>query len=118
MKRIALLAAFALVLALSACGGKSNSTGSTDNNHSFAGTFTDEFGNRFELLDDYRGTIQFDKHTEVDSITWFDGENHDRPYATINYNGDPTYYYLRDGSLYRHQDDMERGRCAIKISYE
>lgn len=105
-------------LVLCACGGGgSKHNPSAQGSAKFVGVFTDEFGNRFELKDDYTGTVQFDRHDEVDSIKWSDGDNHDRPYATIEWNGDPTYYFLRDGNLYRHQDDMEFGRCAIKIKY-
>lgn len=114
MKGFVFYCALAIAVLLSACGGGNKG----DQARHFAGTFTDEFGNRFELNDDYTGTIQFDKNDHKDTITWSDGDNHDRPYATIRYNGDPNYYYLRDGSLYRHKDNMEDGRCAIKIKYE
>lgn len=110
-KRLTHTCVLAVALLLAACGGNSGRT------HRFAGTFTDEFGDRFVLNDDYTGTIQFDKNDHADSITWSDGSDHSRPYATIKYNGDPNYYYLRDGALYRHKDNMESGRCAIKISY-
>lgn len=103
--------ASALVLA-AACGGSKHDT------TKFAGSFTDEFGNKFVLNEDYTGTLQMDKSDKVDSIKWFDGTDHKRPYATITYNGDPTYYYLRDGKLYRHEQDMDNGTCAIEISYD
>jgi len=118
MRRITSIIVIVLALTFCACGGKRGGGNASGHSGGFACTFTDEFGNRFELFDNHRGTIQFDKNDNVDSITWFDGENHDRPFATINYNGNPNYYYLRDGSLYRHEDDMVHGRCAIKIVYE
>lgn len=112
MKRFILFFCFAASLLLCACGGGKRS------DNKFAGTFTDEFKNKFELKEDHTGTIQFDGNKDKDSITWSDGDDHKRPFATIKYNGDPTYYFLRDGALYRHQEDMDNGRCAIKITYD
>jgi len=103
----------AALLALCACGG---GKGRTD--HKFVGKFTDEFGNRFELRSDYTGTLQLDKNDKVDTIRWSDGEDHKRPYATIKWNGNPQYYFLRDGALYRTQDEMDQGRCAVKVEYD
>lgn len=113
MKRLVLFLALAVSLVFCACGG-----GSKHGDSKFAGTFTDEFNDKFELREDYTGTIQFDGNDKKISITWSDGENHKRPFATISFNGDPAYYYLRDGSLYRQKEDMENGRCAIKITYD
>ena len=102
------------VLLLSACAGGSKERG----NHDFAGTFVDEFGNKFVLNTDYTATIQFAGSDNVVQTSWHDGVNHESPYATIEYNGDPSYYYLRDGNLYRRQEDMQNGKCAIIINYE
>lgn len=98
-----------------ACGSGSKGEGK---GHGFAGSFTDEFGNKFELREDYTATIEFAGNNKTNTTKWRDGEQHDSPFATIEYNGDPTYYYLRDGYLYRHKEDMERGRCAISITYQ
>lgn len=95
------------------CGGGSNKKG-----NDFAGSFTDEFGNKFELKEDYSATIQFAGESTIQHSKWSDGENHDRAYATIEFNGDPSYYFLRDGKLYREREDMERGSCPISIKYE
>ncbi len=84
----------------------------------FAGKFTDEFGNKFVLNDDYTATIQFVGSDSVINTTWLDGADHQSPYATIMFNSDPAYYYLRDGFLYRHLKDMQEGTLAIKIEYE
>lgn len=117
MKRFVLFLTLSLSLVFCACGGGSKHDGSGQGSNKFVGRFTDEFGNRFELKDDYTGTLQFDRTDKVDTIKWSDGVNHECPFATIEWNGDPSYYYLRDGALYRHEDDMNQGRCAIKISY-
>lgn len=117
MKRFVLFLAVVVSLALAACSGDNKHNPNAQGSAKYVGHFVDEFGNKFVLNEDYTGTIQFDRNDKVDSIRWDDGENHDRPYATIQWNGDPTYYFLRDGNMYRHQEDMEFGRCAIKISY-
>lgn len=84
----------------------------------FAGQFTDEFGNEFVLNDDYTATIKFVGTDSLIQTSWSDGDNHELSYAMIAFNGDHAYYYLRDGSLYRDQKDMEEGRTAIKIKYD
>lgn len=100
------------IFVFAACGG------SKHNPNKFAGSFTDEFNNKFVLNEDYSGTLQCDGIDKIDTISWSDGPDHKRPFATIKYNGDPSYYYLRDGMLYRHEEDMDHGRCAIKITYD
>ncbi len=100
-------------LVLAACGG-----GTKHENGKFAGSFTDEFDNKFVLNEDYTGTIQFAGTSKVNKITWRDGEGHKSVFATIAWNGDPAYYYLRDGKLYRHYEDMQNGEPAINIKYD
>jgi len=111
MKRFVLFLSLALTLLFTACGG------SKHDSNKFAGSFTDEFNNKFVLNEDYTGTIQFAGNDKVEQITWSDGTDHKRPYATIKWNGDPSYYFLRDGALYRYEKDMDEGRAAIKITY-
>lgn len=102
-------------LLLGSCGRK----GKAQRERAFAGSFVDEFGNEFVLNDDYTATIRFaGKDSKENKTVWRDGARHDSPFATIEYNGDPVYYYLRDGKLYRHREDMEKGRCAIDIKYK
>jgi|LAHS01.1.fsa_nt_gb hypothetical protein len=112
MKKILGILLVVTTLLAASCGGSKHEEGK------FAGKFTDEFENKFELNDDYTGTIQFAGNSKVEKITWSDGEDHKSPFATIMYNGDPTYYYLRDGKLYRHEEDMDHGEPAIDIKYE
>ena len=113
LQRIIRLSVLALTVVLAvSCGSGDSRKGK------FAGTFVDEFGNKFELKEDYSATIQFVCDDKVNQTRWRDGANHDSPFATIEFNGDPAYYYLRDGMLYRHKDDMDNGRCAIKLEYE
>lgn len=117
MRRFCFLLITVVALTLCACGGGSGNThGHAHGN--YAGTFTDEFDNRFVLNDDYTGTIQFAGNDKTEEITWFDGDDHKAPFATISYNGERCYYYLRDGYLYRHREDMQNGTCAIRIDYE
>lgn len=102
-----------LVVMIASCGG-----GNKHQDNQFVGKFTDEFKNKFELKDDYTATIQFVGEDSVIKTTWFDGEDHKRAYATIKFNGDPNYYYLRDGKMYRAMEDMEKGTAAINIKYD
>ncbi len=95
---------------ITACGGGGDST-----DGKFVGSYVDEFGNKFELRDDHTATIQFKGQDKVNETKWYDGENHDSPFATIAYNGDSKYYFMRDGNLYRHKEDMDNGRPAIKL---
>jgi len=97
-----------LTIMLSACTGSSN-------DGKFAGKYEDEFGNKFELRDDYTATIQFAGQETVNETRWFDGPEHNSPFATIEYNGNLSYYFMRDGFLYRHRDDMEKGSNGIVI---
>ena len=112
MKRILGYACMLAVMILFSCSGGNNEA------HKFAGSFEDEFHNKFVLNEDYTATIQFAGNSDIIETEWRDGVNHDSPYATIRFNGDPSYYYLRDGNLYRHFEDMTNGRCAIKITYD
>lgn len=112
-KAISILFFTILLASLQSCGGSAKH----GENHRFVGTFEDEFGNQFTLNEDMSTTITFKGAKEYKG-KWNDGENHQRPYATLEYNGDPNYYYLRDNYLYRYRQDMEEGRCKIKIAYK
>ena len=73
---------------------------------SYVGKFTDEFGNKFEL-----------RTQRVNEQKWSDGDNHELPYAMISFNGNPAYWYLRDGMLYTSMEHMAQGHPAIKITW-
>ena len=112
MKRFfGMMGLLAVMMLMVACGGEKE--------HQFVGKFTDEFGNKFDLREDRTATIVFsgmaDKPIET---TWSNGEGNTLPYATIMFNGDPSYWYMRDGFLYRHRKDMELGRFAINITWD
>ena len=109
-----LMGIVALSMALTSCSG--SSAGSSDGK--FIGKYEDEFGNKFELKEDYTATIQFAGQDKVNETHWFDGPAHNSPFATIEYNGNPNYYFMRDGFLYRYREDMEQGKAAIKITKE
>lgn len=101
-----MMLAFATAI-LVGCGPAKGSKGA------FAGSFTDEFGNQFVLNDDHTATITITGNKSV-TTSW----NEDSVFATIEFNGDPTYYYLYNGALYRHKAQMDAGRAAIKIKYD
>lgn len=114
MKKVfsVLLLSLTFVL-IHSCGGTKH-----ENDHKFVGTFTNEYEDVFTLNEDMTASILFKGAKEEVKTTWYDGDDHKRPYATIEYNGDPQYYFLRDGALYRHKEDMEEGRCKITITYK
>lgn len=114
-KVLSVLFLTAFLFFIQGCGGPAKQQ---SEDHKFAGTFEDEYGDIFTLNKDMTTSIQFKNTPKEYKGKWNDGENHSRPYATIDFNGDPNYYYLRDGYLYRYRQDMDEGRCKIKISYK
>ena len=100
----------AVMMMMVACGSKEHK--------GFTGKFTDEFGNKFELREDYTATVHIVGVPAADEVKWSDGENHDRAYATIEFNGNPNYWYLRDGKLYGTEEAMVNGHPEIKIEWE
>lgn len=86
--------------------------------HDYVGRFTDEFDNVFEIRADHTATIHFAGSDHSVETVWRDSVYHKIPYAAIEFNGDPNYYYLSNGFLYRRLDDMKDGRCAINIQYD
>lgn len=85
--------------------------------HGFVGTFADTFNNRFTLNADYTAYIQLAGNEKVDTTSWSDGDQHDRQYATIEFNGDMTHFYLANGFLYRNEADMYGETMGLKIKY-
>ena len=112
MKKLFKLSATLVVIAatMMSCGGGSNSS-----NNEFVGKYEDEFGNKFELRDDHTATIQFAGQDNVNETMWGNGPGEDSPFATISYNSNSSYYFMRDGHLYRYREDMNEGRHAIKL---
>lgn len=105
-----ILGILTICLCLCACGSDT-----TKQDKAFAGSYVDEFGNKFVLSEDHTATIEFVGTDKVIDTNWHDGPAHNSPFATIEYNGNPNYYYMRDGVLYRHKEDMDNGRSAITI---
>lgn len=114
MKKTILLTLLATVMALASCGPEFPK-GSMQGG--YIGKFTDEFGNKFELRDGNKATIQFSGVDSVIQTQWATDDVNDSC-ATIAFNMDPHYYYLKDGKLFRHHEDMKAGHPAINIEYE
>ena len=111
MKKIFGFILLALVMVFVASCGR--------NPKAFAGTFTDEFGNKYVLNEDSTATILFAGFDSVEQTRWKSVEvTKDSVFACIEYNGDPEYYYLYKNKLYRYKADMDEGRRAIEITYE
>ena len=82
----------------------------------FVGKFTDEFNNKFELREDHTATIQF-VGTDPIETRWSDNDG-TSTFAMIEFNGNASYYFLRDNQLYRHRDNMQSGTMGIKITWD
>ena len=39
-------------------------------------------------------------------------------YANIEFNGDQSYYYLKNGKIYRSHMEMDRDRIGSKVTYQ
>lgn len=83
----------------------------------FSGKFSDEYGNTFELRDDYTATIQLKDSLPVETV-WSDGGDPDAVFATIELNGNPAHFFLRDKALYRSREYMIKGKMGSKVKYE
>ena len=106
---------FCLLSLTFSCGPK-NGSAEGDGTH-YSGVFVDEFENQFTLNEDHTGTIHFFGNSNVSEIEWAEHEKGGRKYATISFNGDPSYYFLYKGYLFRQEKDMEELRCPIIIKY-
>ena len=100
-----------VVLALAGCAQqKSDPT--------FVGSFQDEFGNKFALNADQSATIEFVNTGKIIPTTWEKLDADSARYAAIAFNGDPSYYILKDErTMFRHADDLNANRAAISIQY-
>ena len=116
MKKNIVLSVLLLTAVLFVCCGPKFPKGSKHGG--YVGKFTDEFGNKFELREDHTALIQFDGMESPVETRWTEGHGKDSLCVSIEYNMDPSYYYLKDGVLYRHRKDMEQGHPAISIEYE
>lgn len=81
----------------------------------FAGIYDDEFNNHFELYDDQTAVILFAGETDRIVTKWAKRSEDGKTFATIEYNGDPAYYYLYNGALYRSKENMNNSSCAIEL---
>lgn len=108
MKRLfGVLVLFSAIVCFSSCGGSSTSKAAQ---HSYAGTFTIGNGISFELKSDSTAVIHFDD--VVYDSSWKIVKEDDVEFVNIEFNGDQSYYYLKDGKLYRSRMEMDRDRLG------
>lgn len=89
-----------------------------DKSHPFDGTFFTEEGVRFELKADSTTLIQFNDSVTYEG-TWQVCRSSDNlEYANIEFAGYPTYYYLKDGKLYRSEREMRNDALGTKVKYQ
>lgn len=85
--------------------------------HPYAGKFVTETGTIFELREDSTTCIQFADSLQYEG-KWSSHRSGDTlEYANIEFAGYPTYYYLKDGKLYRSKREMISGKLGEKINY-
>lgn len=101
---------------LVACGGGSQSSKSESSNRPFDGTFTTEYGMKFQLNPDSTTLLTFD-----DTITyegkWTIRHKADIEYANIELAGNINHYYFKNGKLYRNEQQMMEDVNGMKVSY-
>lgn len=103
---------------LTGCGNKGSLSTSCEeeNNPQYVGTYLDEYGNLFVLNDNHTATIQLANSDNIHEETWKEHHRDGCYYTTISFNGNPAYYYLHDGYLFCHLEDMESLRSPIVIT--
>ncbi len=93
-------------------------TGKPSSSHPFDGIFKTESGVKFELKQDSTTFIQFDDSIHYQGI-WSVHRNDDNTeYVTIEFAGNPNYYYLKDGKLYHNEREMTNDNLGIGIQYQ
>lgn len=111
-----ILLAIALTASFIACGGGRSSGNATGNDRPFDGTFTTEYGMRFQLNPDSTTLLTFD-----DSITyegrWTIRRKADIEYANIELAGNINHYFFKNGKLYRNEQQMMEDVNGMEVSY-
>lgn len=85
--------------------------------HPFDGTFITAHGIRFNLRPDSTSTITFN-----DSITyngkWTIRHTDSLEYANIEFDSYINYYYLKDGKIYRSEENMKGDTRGVAVEYQ
>lgn len=110
MKKIYIM--FFFLLSLVGFSGCNHNSAKTE----YSGVYIDEYGNRFTLNENHTGTILFVNSEKVNNIMWNEEKKYGIQCATISYNGNPEYYYLRKGYLFLHKEDMLNHICPISVT--
>lgn len=109
MKRIAYLASFLVCLVVLSCS----------KHEGFIGKFVNEYGTVFELRPDSTGVIVFEDSIDYE-CTWASHHNEveNFDYATIEFGGNATYYFVRDDKIYRSKQGMMSQNEGVEISWK
>ena len=109
MKKIALFASLFICIILFACS----------KHEGFVGKFVNEHGTVFELRADSTGTILFQDSIDYE-CTWAShfNEVENFEYATVEFGGNPTYYFVRDNQIYRSKQGMMSQTNGVEISWK
>ncbi len=112
MKHIFLVTLLIVLIHLFGCNHVNNI------NNEYIGTFITESGVKFELRPDSTATIYFDDTLKYDVIWRPQIAKDSLKYANIEFAGYTTYYYLRNGKLYRSSMQMRNDYCGEKVTYK
>lgn len=108
---------FALLAScLMACGGNKQKGGSVGANHPYDGTFTTKYNMKFRLNADSTTLLLFNDSIPYEGV-WKIRHQGDMEYVNIEFSGDYNYYYLKDGKLYRKEQQMQKGVNGIDVTY-
>ena len=93
---------FYFLFVFSSCGNVDKPSSS----HVFNGIFKTETGIKFELKEDSTTFIQFNDSIHYKGVWAIHRNDENTEYVTIEFAGNPNYYYLKDSQLYHSEREM------------
>lgn len=99
-----------------ACGGNKQKEGSHSANHPYEGTFITKYGMKFRLDSDSTTLLLFNDSISYQGV-WKVRHKEGMEYVNIEFSGDYNYYYLKDGKLYRKEQQMQNEVNGIDVTY-
>lgn len=104
---------FYFLFVFSSCGNVDKPSSS----HVFNGIFKTETGIKFELKEDSTTFILFNDSIHYKGVWAIHRNDENTEYVTIEFAGNPNYYYLKDSQLYHSEREMINNNFGTKIQY-